>query len=249
LSGQLYDRIGTTYTATRGADPRIEARIRTALGDARSVVNVGAGAGAYEPDDRDVVAVEPSETMIAQRPAASPPVVRARAEELPFPDGAFDAAMAILSDHHWPNRARGLRELRRVARLRAIVFTWDESHADRFWLTRDYVPAFKALPGMPIETVAACLGGARIEPVPVPHDCRDGFYPAYWRRPDAYLDERVRAGISVFHRLNPREVEDAVARLRDDLESGEWHRRNGHLLELDECDFGYRLVIAEAGAP
>ena len=219
--------------------------MRAALGDARTVVNVGAGAGAYEPDDLDVVAVEPSETMIAQRPPGSAPVVRAYAEELPFADGEFDAAMAILSDHHWHDRARGLRELRRVARVRAVVFTWDQSYADRFWLTRDYVPAFKALPGMEIETVAECLGGTRIEAVPLPWDCLDGFYHAYWRRPEAYLDDRVRAGISVFHRLDAREVEDAVARLRADLESGEWHRRNRDLLELDECDFGYRLVIAE----
>jgi SAM-dependent methyltransferase len=221
--------------------------VRAALGDAPTVVNVGAGAGAYEPDDLDVVAVEPSETMIAQRPPGSAPVVRAYAEDLPFSDGDFDAAMAILSDHHWPDRARGLRELRRVARLRAVVFTWDQSYADRFWLTRDYVPAFKALPGMSIETVAECLGGARLAPVPLPWDCLDGFYHAYWRRPEAYLDERVRAGISVFHRLDPREVEDGMERLRADLKSGEWHRRNGDLLDLDEYDFGYRLVVAEAG--
>jgi SAM-dependent methyltransferase len=208
-------------------------------------VNVGAGAGAYEPDDLDVVAVEPSDTMIAQRPPGSAPVVRARAEELPFPDGAFDAAMAILSDHHWPDRARGLRELRRVARRRIVVFTYDPAMAHRFWLTRDYLPGFLELPGMAIESVAACLGGARIEPVPVPRDCRDGFYHAYWRRPDAYLDPRVREGISVFHRLDPADVEDAVARLSADLESAEWQRRNADLLDLDEADFGYRLLVAD----
>ena len=241
----LYDRIGRTYTTTRREDPRIAAAIHVALGDALTVVNVGAGTGSYEPRDREVIAVEPSEVMIAQRPEDAVPVVRARAEELPFADSSFDAAMAVLSDHHWEDRARGLCELRRVARQRVVVFTWDPRLADEFWLTRDYLGGFKRLPGMSIEDIAHCVDATRIEPVPIPHDCHDGFYHAFWRRPSAYLDERVRAGISVFAKLDRDETTDMVSRLKTDLESGSWARRNANLLELDEVDLGYRLVIAE----
>src|SRR5438552_52238 len=155
----FYDRIGGGYSATRRADPRIEARIHRALGDARTVVNVGAGTGSYEPSEREVVAVEPSERMIAQRPSGSAPVVRARAEELPFADGAFDASMAVLSDHHWRDRARGLREMRRVARRRAVVFTWDLARVEDSWLVRDFLPGFRRLPGgMALHEIADPLG-------------------------------------------------------------------------------------------
>jgi len=242
----LYDRIGTTYTATRSEDPRIARAIREALGEARTVLNVGAGSGSYEPHDRELTAVEPSAVMIAHRPRAAAPVVQARAETLPFPDSSFDAAMAILSDHHWDDRAAGLRELRRVARRRVVLFTWDPRFRNEFWLTRDYLPASKRLvPGMALQDIAGCLGGARILPVPVPWDCRDGFYHAFWRRPEAYLDDRVRAGISVFARLDDDEKASALARLRADLRTGAWEKRNLDLLQLDELDLGYRLVVAE----
>ena len=239
----LYDRIGAGYTTTRRADPRIAARIHAALGDARTVVNVGAGTGNYEPTDRDVTAVEPSETMIAQRPPGAAPVVRASAEALPFADHSFDAAMAVLSDHHWRDRPAGLRELRRVAR-RVVVFTFDPAYVDALWLVPGYLPGFRSLPGMTLGEIAACLGGVDVEPVPVPHDCADGFMGAWWRRPDAYLDPRVRASISVFARLSPGEVEDCVARLGEDLASGAWRARHGDLLALDELDLGYRLLVA-----
>lgn len=243
----LYDRIGEGYTTTRRADPRIAARIEAALGDARTVLNVGAGTGNYEPPDREVTAVEPSETMIAQRPPGSAPVVRARAESLPFADDSFDVAMAVLSDHHWDDRPAGLRELRRVAR-RAVVFTFDPAYVETLWLVPDYLPGFRSLPGMTIAEITACLGGADIEVVPVPHDCADGFMGAWWRRPEAYLDARVRASISVFARLSAAEVEDCVARLARDLASGAWHARHGGLLELEELDLGYRLLVAPAVA-
>ena len=179
-SAALYDRIGSTYTATRQEDPRIAQAIHAALSYARSVLNVGAGTGSYEPHDRDVVAVEPSAVMIAQRPPGAAPAVQARAEALPFPDSSFDAAMAILSDHHWDDRAAGLRELRRVARRRVVLFTWDPRFRNEFWLTRDYMPASRRLiPGMALQDIARCLGGARILPVPVRWDCRDGFYHAF----------------------------------------------------------------------
>jgi SAM-dependent methyltransferase len=242
----LYDRIGATYTATRSEDPRIAHAIHDALGDARTVLNVGAGSGSYEPHDRELIAVEPSAVMIAQRPRAAAPVVQARAEALPFPDSSFDAAMAILSDHHWDDRAAGLRELRRIARRQVVLFTWDPRFRDAFWLTRDYMPASRRLiPGMAIGDIARCFGGARVVPVPVPWDCRDGFYHAFWRRPEAYLDERVRAGISVFARLDDDEKASALARLRADLRTGAWEKRNLDLLQLDELDLGYRLLVAE----
>ena len=241
----LYDRIGDGYAAVRREEPAIAAAIHAALGDARSVVNVGAGAGSYEPADRDVVAVEPSPVMLGQRPVGAAPAVQASAERLPFADGSFDAAMAILSDHHWPDRAGGLRELRRVARRRAVVFQCDLGvQQDAFWLVRDYLTTVRPA-AMTIGELAGHLGARRIEPVPIPHDCRDGFLAAYWRRPQAYLDARVRDGISVFRLLPPADVDDAVARLRADLESGAWARRNAEILERGSMDLGYRLIIAE----
>jgi SAM-dependent methyltransferase len=244
-SAALYDRIGSTYTATRREDPRIAHAIHEALSDAYTVLNVGTGTGSYEPHDRDVVAVEPSAVMIAQRPPDAAPVVHANAEALPFEDSSFDAAMAVLSDHHWENHTAGLRELRRVARRRVVLFTWDPRYADTFWLTRDYLPAPKRLRVMPIEHTVRCLRGARVVPLAISHDCRDGFYHAFWCRPSAYLDERVRAGISVFTRLDDDEEGDALARLEADLRAGIWRSRNGALLQLTELDLGYRLVIAE----
>jgi SAM-dependent methyltransferase len=244
-----YDTIGVGYTRVRREDPRIAARIRAALGDARSVLNVGAGAGAYEPGDLDVTAVEPSAVMRAQRPPGAMPALDATAEALPFEDGSFDVVMAVLSDHHWSDHARGLAEMRRVA-PRRVLFTWDSRTVLDSWIIRDYLPGFLRLPpvGHSLEQMLERLGGGHIEAVPIPHDCVDGFFHAYWRRPEAYLDATVRAGISVFARLPPEEVSDGLARLSADLDSGEWHRRNAELLELEELDLGYRLVVAGAGA-
>jgi SAM-dependent methyltransferase len=228
----------------RREDPRIAARIHAALGGARTVLNVGAGAGSYEPPDRDVTAVEPSAVMRAQRPSSAAPAIDARAEALPFPDDSFDAAMAVLSDHHWSDRKKGLHELRRVTRGPVVLFTWDHHTALDSWVVRDYFPGFMRFdfPGRSPQLTLERLGGGRIEPVAIPHDCRDGFLHAYWRRPTAYLDPRVRAGISLFSALEPDEVEDGLSRLREDLESGEWTRRNAELLGLTEFDAGYRLI-------
>ena len=240
----LYDRIGQGYAAVRREDPRLAAAIHAALGDARTVVNVGAGAGSYEPRDRDVIAVEPSPVMLAQRPVGAAPAVQATAESLPFADGAFDAAMAVLSDHHWPDRAAGLRELRRVASRRAVVLQCDLEPMMDFWLVRDYLTTFREA-GMSMAELAGHLGAQRIEPVPIPHDCRDGFFVAYWRRPHAYLDPRVRDGISVFRLMPQAEVDEAIGRLRADLESGAWARNNADLLDREQLDLGFRLVVAE----
>jgi SAM-dependent methyltransferase len=246
--GVLYDRIGVTYTATRGEDPRLAAAIHAAIGDAMTVVNVGAGTGSYEPRDRTVVAIEPSAVMIAQRPRDAAPVIIARAEALPLADDGVDAAMAVLSDHHWADRAQGLREMRRVARRRAVVFQHDPAVAERFWLTRDYLPTFlRRLRGKVLAEMMRPLGDVEIRPVPIPHDCRDGFLAAHWRRPHAYLDPAVRAGISVFAMLPEDEVATAVDRLRADLESGAWERRNAGILDRNELDLGFRLVVAEYG--
>jgi SAM-dependent methyltransferase len=246
-SAQLYDTIGAAYTVTRRTEPRIAAAIWSALGDARTVLNVGAGTGSYEPPGRDVTAVEPSALMRAQRPAASAPCLAAAAESLPFGDRSFDAAMAVSTVHHWQDPIAGLREMRRVAR-RVVVFTHDSSDTGwrcRFWLTRDYLPeAADLVAGRPPVTELARAIGARMEPVLIPWDCADGFFEAYWRRPGAYLDENVRRGISVWARVGPEAEQRAVHSLRGDLVSGRWADRNRDLAALDAAELGLRLLIA-----
>ena len=242
-SAQLYDTIGATYTVTRRTEPRIAARIWAALGDARTVLNVGAGTGSYEPPGRDVTAVEPSAVMRAQRPAGAAPCVAAAAESLPFEDQSFDAAMAFSTVHHWRDPIAGLREMRRVAR-RVVVFTYDASDPGRFWLTRDYLPEFAdLLVGRPSVTELASVIGARMEPVLIPWDCADGFFEAYWRRPEAYLDDHVRRGVSVWARVGPEPEQRAVHNLRDDLVSGRWAERNRDLVALDAGELGLRLLV------
>ena len=244
----IYDRIGDGYTRTRRPDPRIALQLRAALGAASTVLNVGAGSGSYEPYDLSVVAVEPSELMISQRATRAVPVVRAVAESLPFENRVFDAGMAVLTVHHWRDPAAGLRELRRVVRGPVVVLTWDQSVFARFWMVTDYLPVSGTLdPGLPSpEQIAGLLGGGDVAPVLVPSDCEDGFYAAWWRRPEAYLDPAVRSGISGLARLPHREVEPAIERLKDDLRTGVWQERHGELLGLEEYDAGYRLVIGNA---
>ncbi|HUB03917.1 MAG TPA: class I SAM-dependent methyltransferase [Solirubrobacteraceae bacterium] len=252
---ELYDTIGRSYTTTRHPDPRIARAIWTALGDAGTVLNVGAGAGAYEPPDREVVALEPSPVMIAQRPAGAAPVVRGHAEELPFEDGSFDAVMAIMSDHHWADRQRGFAELRRVARDRVVLFNANPAEADLFWLTTEYLPEFLGLiapryrrPGTWESELRAALGPVHIDPVPIAHDCLDGFYGAFWRRPEAYLDPDVRSGVSVFAQLNSAVVHRAVEALRADLTTGAWRSRHRDLLAATELHLGYYVIVAPRGA-
>jgi hypothetical protein len=244
-SGQLFDTIGSTYAATRPTDPRIAARIWGALGDARTVVNVGAGTGSYEPPDREVTAVEPSAVMRAQRPAGAAPCVPGLAGSLPFPDKSFDAAMAVSTDQYWPDVIAGYREMQRVAR-RVVTFHFDISHLEReFWLIRDYMPEHALLSaGRPTLAERASAIGARLRPVLIPWDCCDGNFPSYWRQPEAYLDEHVRRAVSVWHQVGPAVEERVVRDLRADLESGWWAERNRELLDLDEIDLGARLLIA-----
>ncbi|MET8576919.1 MerR family transcriptional regulator [Streptomyces sp. NPDC005012] len=247
FGAQLYEAIGSAYPATRHTEPRIAARVWEALGDARTVLNVGAGTGSYEPLDREVVAVEPSAVMRAQRPADAAPCVAATAENLPFADGSFDAAMAFSTVHHWHDPVAGLREMRRVAR-RVVVFTHDASDAGwlhRFWLTRDYLPEVARLVvGRPAVDELAGVIGARMEPVLVPWDCADGFFEAYWRRPEAYLEEHVRRAVSVWTRVGPEAERRAVDRLGEDLASGRWAERNRDLAGLDAAELGLRLLVA-----
>jgi SAM-dependent methyltransferase len=246
-SEQLYDTIGASYTVTRRTEPRIAAQVWAALGDARTVLNVGAGTGSYEPPGLDVTAVEPSAVMRAQRPEGAAPCVDAIAESLPFKDRSFDAAMAFATIHHWQDPIAGLLEMRRVAR-RVVVLTHDTTAAgwlDRFWLTRDYLPEFAGLvAGRPAVGELADAIGARIEQVLIPWDCADGFFEAYWRRPEAYLDEHIRRGISGWARVGPEVQDRAVRDLRADLASGRWAERNHHLLDLDAAELGLRLLIA-----
>jgi SAM-dependent methyltransferase len=245
MAGALYDQIGRGYAAHRRADARIAARILDALGTARTVLNVGAGAGSYEPADRRVAAVEPAETMLRQRPAGSAPAVRGVAEALPFRDGAFDAALASLTIHHWTDWRAGLMEMRRVARGRVVIFTWDPSSFG-FWLVRDYFPEIAEFDAAfpPFDALAEVLGPLEVRTVPVPADCTDGFLAAYWRRPAAYLDPALRGAISAFARIP--DAASRLERLAADLADGSWERRNGNLLALPELDVGYRILIARA---
>ena len=237
----LYDRIGLNYANLRKPDARIAQMIWRALGPAKTVLNVGAGAGSYEPVDRQVTAVEPSTEMIGQRPETTARVVRAYAEDLPFEDKSFDAAMAVLTVHHWADKEKGMRELRRVARGPVVILTYDPSFRD-FWLF-DYLPELVTLDEgqmPPMADYTRCLGPVDIAPVPIPHDCTDGFLSAYWRRPAAYLDPRVRKAMSSFWALG--DVSDAMRRLDDDLQSGAWASRYPDVMELEARDCGYRLV-------
>ena len=233
MSATRYDRIGTSYTRTRREDPRIAAQINAGLGDALTVVNVGAGTGNYEPSDRAVTAVEPSPTMFRQRRPGAAPVARAVAGALPFPDDTFDASLAVFTVHHWPDPERGLRELRRVAR-RQVFLSFDAVLDDEFWLIDDYFPEMRALDtsgdAHAAAGIARVLDVRSVEPVPVPADCIDGFAACYWNRPEAYTDPDVLAR--------------GTERLRADLASGAWDERHGQLRAMTEFDVGYRLIVA-----
>jgi SAM-dependent methyltransferase len=242
-----YEQRGQGYARNRRTDPRIAARIHAALGGARTVLNVGAGAGSYETDDRWVLAVEPSAAMRAQRPPGAAPALAARAEALPFDDDSFDAAMACVTIHHWDPASTGLAELRRVARGPVVVFTFEldalpdwqqEFLREGLVIERPRFPA--------IDDVARWLGGStRVERVPTPADCMDGFFEAFWKRPEALLDPQIRASQSMWTLLEPGVEERIVERLRAALASGEWDAQHGHLRELDSFDGALRLVISQ----
>lgn len=240
----LYDRIGFGYANLRHPDPRIADAIHDALGSASTVLNIGAGTGSYEPTDREVVALEPSMEMIQQRAENAATAVQGVAEKIPFDDGSFDATMAVMTVHHWTDFEAGIREMQRVAKERLVVMTFDPS-GPYFWLA-DYIPEIIELDQsiMPrLSDFKRLLGEVKIEPVPVPHDCIDGFLGAYWRRPSQYLDPKARAAISTFAKYG--DFPEALDKLRYDIESGIWAKRYADLLQLDSLDIGYRLVVAE----
>jgi SAM-dependent methyltransferase len=248
VSRAAYDDLGANYPDFRRADPRIEAKVWEALGDARSVVNVGAGTGSYEPRDREVIAVEPSPLMIAKRPAGAAPAIEGVAEALPLGDRSVDAAMATLTIHHWNGLAKGLAEMRRVARKRIVLLTIDAEKNAEIWTLAEYFPEAMALEeeAMPsISLLQESLPGATVEIVPMPSRCRDEFTSALWDRPELFLEPATLRASSLWHRLDPEVIERGQEHLRADLESGRWDERHGRLRTLPELDIGLRLVTAE----
>lgn len=248
MSAPAYDRIGLSYSDIRRADPRFEMAIWTALNDAQSVLNIGAGAGSYEPTDREVIAVEPSPVMIAQRPAGAAPAIQGVAESIPLKDKSVDATMGVFTMQHWDDVDRGLSEVLRVTRKRIVFLTLDLDMTEQMWLCRDYLPEIiehdrKAFPT--IAHLQATLPNVEVERVPVPADCTDGFLVALWSRPAAHLDPNVRRSSSTWHRLSSIVIENGLDRLRRDLDSGEWDRRYGYLRRQAALDVGLRLVVAE----
>jgi SAM-dependent methyltransferase len=248
MSIPAYDSIGRTYTDFRRPDPRIEERVWAALGDAGSVVNVGAGSGSYEPRDREVIAVEPSPVMIAQRPAGAAAALEGVAEALPLADKSVDAAMGIFTIHHWRDLAAGLAEMRRVARRRIVLLTIDAEKNAEIWTLAEYFPEAMRAEEEKMPTMRALktlLPGAKIEAVPMPSRCHDEFTSALWDRPELFLDPAVLRGSSLWHSLPPETIKRGQQRLRADLESGRWDERHGHLRTLPELDIGLRLLQFE----
>jgi SAM-dependent methyltransferase len=250
MADAVYNRIGVGYSAHRRGDPRIAARIDAALGDARTVVNVGAGAGSYEPRDREVTAVEPSAEMISQRPAGAAPVVEASAESLPFSDNSFDAAMGVLTAHHWADLGAGLDEMQRVARRRIVMVAFDPEALEGLWITADYFPAMLELKrpsGAGSRELAAMLPATTTFPLPVPRDCADHFFAALWARPELLFDEDVVRPMWVWQGISEEARKAGRERLAADLKSGAWEQRYGHLRQQAELDAGLRLVVSELG--
>lgn len=241
-----YDSIGRGYRDFRVPDPRIAAQLHGALGAADKVLNVGAGFGSYEPEGLHVIALEPSRVMIDQRAGDTALVVQGRAESLPFPDNSFDAVMGVLTLHHWEDLAAGLSEVLRVARDRVVFLSW-VGFSNRFWLF-DYFPEIETIDKAKFPELdwMAEVTGCRVDAsvVTVPADCSDGFLCAYWRRPEAYLDPGVRGAISSLARFP--DIDARLQRLRADLDSGEWQRRNGDLLQKEWMDYGYRVLLLQA---
>ena len=251
LAAPRYDRIGRGYARTRREDPRFAARIHAALGAARTVVNVGAGTGSYEPRDRVVIAVEPSPVMVAQRAPGRAPAVRGSAGALPLADGAVDAAMAILTLHHWDaEQERGVRELRRVARGPVVILTYDPRVSGAMWLMAEYLTEVAALDHRIFphpERLASWLGGrVRVDPVPIPRDTPDWMLGAFWAHPERVADPAARDATSGFARQPPAVVARVAGAVARDLASGAWDARHGHLRAVAELDVGLRLVVAES---
>lgn len=241
-----YDQVGKHYSVFRHPDRRIARLIHEPLLQAKTLINIGAGTGSYEPEGKTITAVDPSATMLNQRPN-NPDVtaIQAYAEHLPFEDNAFDGAMAILTLHHWQDWKKGLMEAKRVTRGKVVLLTWF-GMPDGFWLYEyfsELAHIDKGLfPGP--EDIASVLGKIDILDVPIPRDCTDGFLCAYWARPERYLDEQVRSAISTFSRISQASISEGVSKLSDALANGSWHKKYQHLLASSEQDYGYRLVVS-----
>jgi SAM-dependent methyltransferase len=249
MSAARYDTIGSDYATTRREDPQLRDRIFSSLGASRTVVNVGAGAGSYEPRDRQVLAIEPSDVMAAQRPADLAPAIRGSAAPLPLRDDSVDAAMAILTIHHWDDQVEtGVRELRRVASGPVIIVTYDPAVSATMWLMRDYLPEAAALDHATfptIDNVATWLEGTvEVEPILTPRETPDWTLASFWAHPERVLDQEARNATSAFSRMEPAVVDRVVANVDSDLRDGSWDQRNGNLRSLTECDVGMRLVVA-----
>jgi len=247
-----YDAIGVGYAVTRREDPGFREQIHAALGDARTVVNVGAGTGSYEPSDRHVIAIEPSDVMAAQRSLERPPALRSGAARLPLRDASVDAAMAVLTIHHWDHeRQQGVTELRRVTRGPIVIVTYDPEVSGQMWLMAEYLPEVAALDREifpSIDVVAQWLGGTTVvQPMPIPCDTPDWMLGSFWAHPERVLEPTARAATSGFARMDPVLVDRVVTDVSRDLQSGEWDKRFGHLRQLSEHDVGLRLLINTTG--
>ncbi len=243
-----YDNLAEPYRTYRKPDPRIDARIRFHIQGARRVLNVGAGMGAYEPEDCKVVALEPSHEMIAKRKNSNATLVQGFAEDLPFGDNDFDLSMGILTIHHWADIALGLQEMLRVSKDKILLFTWIGYGSD-FWL-QDYIPEITGVDeklSPSLEELVHMLRNISVETIEIPYDCTDGFMCAYWRRPEAYLDPRARKAISTFSRIP--DIQERLNRLQDDIASGAWREKHSCLLDKESLDLGYRLIVCESSGP
>ncbi len=245
-----YDAIGQEYSSTRREDPRLRDRIHAALGDSRSVVNVGAGTGSYEPVDRHVIAIEPSDVMADQRPAERVPALRGTAAPLPLRDRSVDAAMAVLTIHHWDDQQElGVRELRRVARGPVVIVTYDPDVCAEMWLYRDYLPEAAALDRATfpsVNTLVDWLGGSvQVEPVLNSRDTPDWTLGSFWAHPERVLDDAARRATSAFARMEPVVLDRVVGAVERDLQDGTWEARNGELRHLADYDVGMRLIVAQ----
>ncbi|MEM7533163.1 MAG: class I SAM-dependent methyltransferase [Chloroflexota bacterium] len=241
----IYDRIGINYAVTRCTDPKVAEQLYAELQGAARIVNIGAGTGSYEPESVDLVAVEPSSEMIAQRKVGMHPVEQASAEKLPFDDNSFSHAMTVLSMHHWTDRVRAFSEINRVATEKFVAITWDPE-ADPFWLTRDYFPEIHEMDRAIFPDLAELtehFDDVKMMPLLIPSDCEDGFFAAFWKRPEAYLLPNVRQAMSPFSKVN--DLSTGLQKLEDDLASGAWSKKNESILNASSLDVGYRLITAK----
>jgi SAM-dependent methyltransferase len=240
----IYDEIGINYSVTRCTDPEIAKQLYSELDAAIRIVNIGAGTGSYEPENMQLVAVEPSAEMISQRKTGSYPVEKAFAEKLPFENSSFSHAMTVLSMHHWENRPLAFSEINRVATEKFVAITWDPE-SEPFWLTRDYFPEIyemdkRIFPGL--EELNDHFDEVQVNPLKIPGDCKDGLFAAFWKRPEAYLSSRVRQSTSPFSKV--KNLSEGLHRLEEDLASGLWAKNNHAILDSSSLDVGYRVISA-----